>query len=237
MVYLVDDLIQDFRSDVFDRPDVDETGFHRDMLWSQADALRYANAAAAQWAADTLAYRKVMTITLIGGQALYRLPYELIEIVRASYSAYPGAYGRVLCVFNLDERLLKDDYGQLYISNGDLVHRIGNPRGVTLDSNPSFLRVYPAPETVAPGPMTLELNAVVYPQQLYEGVPLPSANSQDRHLMLLWMKKMAYAKQDADTLDLERSISFEREYRDMVSTRMHQVDRTIRGGGIVASRW
>ena len=34
MPYTVDDLIRQFRSDVYDRPDVDGEGNPRDTLWS-----------------------------------------------------------------------------------------------------------------------------------------------------------------------------------------------------------
>ncbi len=43
MPYLVDQLIEDFRSDVADRADVDGSGNRRDTLWSDEDVLRYAN--------------------------------------------------------------------------------------------------------------------------------------------------------------------------------------------------
>lgn len=238
MIYLVDDLIRDFRSDVYDRPDVDEDGHQRDTLWSEEDVLRYANSAAAQWAADTLAFRRIMEIDLVAGQALYRTPYELIEIVHAEYRFEPGHRGRGLTVFNLDEGCIQDDYGIRYLSTYDLDHNTGNPRGVTRDWSPGHLRVYPIPSIVAlPGPTRIIINAVVYPKPIFHGMPMPSSNEQDKQLFLLWMKKLAYAKQDADVLDLQRSKDFEGEYYAKVYVRKHEYDRNVRDGGVIAPRW
>jgi hypothetical protein len=238
MIYLVDDLIRDFRSDVYDRPDVDDDGNARDTLWSEEDVLRYANSAAAQWAADTLAYRRHMEFDLVAGQSLYKAPYEIIEIVHAEYRYEPGYRGRMLCVFNLDEGVIRDDYGVAYLSTYDLDFATGVPRGVTRDYLPSHLRIYPKPTAIAvPGPTQLLVNAVVYPKTLYMGMPMPSANEQDKRLFLLWMKKLAYAKQDADVQDLDRAKDFENEYFGLMPIRKHEYDRQVRGGGIIHHRW
>lgn len=235
MVQLVDDLICDFRSDVFDRPDIDEDGQARDTLWSHEDVMRYLNDAVAQWAADTLAYRRSMLVPLVTGQAIYSLPFEVIEIVRAEHHYADGQRGRLLSVFNMQDGYLQDDYGLFYFTPFDLDRRSGPARGVTLDTNPLQLRVYPVPDGVPPG--AVHINAVVYPQQLVSGMPLPTNNRQDRHLWLLWMKKLAYAKQDADTLDLRRSKEFEAEYVALSTTRKYEHDRAARNGGVIQSRW
>ena len=55
-------------------------------------------------------------------------------------------------------------------------------------------------------------------------------------LMLMWAKKMAYAKQDADTLDLARSQSFEAEYKRYMPDVRSNIDRLRRNNAIMKPR-
>lgn len=238
MITLVEDFIAELRSDLFDRGDTDDTGALVDILWSDEELLRYINDAASQWAADTLAYRRMFSVTLEASQPRYKAAYDVIEFVRIDLLE-DGKFKRVLHPFNLDEGRIEDDYGVRYVSPYDLVNDVGTPRGVTLDRAPGYFYVYPAPVTVAtlPALTTLDINAVVYPRRMFEGMPLPSENRQDLHLMKLWAKKLAYEKQDADSLDLDRAKAFENEYYGKVPTRKHEYDRAVRGGGVVRSRW
>lgn len=231
---LVDDLITDFRSDVFDRS-VDEDGALRSTLWSDDEAMRYLNDAAAQWAADTLAYRRSFEFDLVPGQAVYRTPFEIIEVVQAMHRPLNGGRARLLWVFNQDDGYIQDDYGQMFYTVADLDTRTGLPRGISFDFAPLSARLYPVPDTATLG--SVFVNAVVYPPQLYPGMPLPCNNRQDRHLLLTWMKKLAYAKQDADTLDLARSKEYESEYAALYPRRMYSHDRATRNGGVVRPRW
>lgn len=235
MALLVDDLIRDFRSDVYDRADVDGGGVARDTLWSDADVLRYLNDAVAQWAADTLAYRRSFEIDLVPGQAVYQTPFEIIEVVQASYRPLDGGRARLLWVFSQNDGYIQDDYGQMFYTVADLDTRTGLPRGISFDFEPMSVRLYPIPDTTALG--SIFVNAVVYPEPLAPGMSLPTDNRQDRHLLLAWMKKLAYAKQDADTLDLARSREFENEYGALLQRRMYSYDRAVRNGGIIRPRW
>lgn len=235
MTLLVDDLIRDFRSDVYDRADVDDNGVARDTLWSDDDVMRYLNDAVAQWAADTLAYRRSFEFDLVPNQAVYRTPFEIIEVVQATYRPLNGGRARLLWVFNQDDGYIQDDYGQMFYTVADLDARTGMPRGISFDFAPMSARLYPVPDAATLG--SIFVNAVVYPPQLFPGMPLPSNNRQDRHLLLAWMKKLAYAKQDADTLDLARSKDFENEYSALLTRRMYSYDRAVRNGGVVRPRW
>jgi hypothetical protein len=93
------------------------------------------------------------------------------------------------------------------------------------------MRLYPIPQFAG----TLSANAIVLPQALYPGMPLPCSSLQDFDLILLWCKKLAYAKQDADTLDLARSQAFEAEYQRYMPNRRSEIDRTRRDGGVMRS--
>lgn len=235
MPYTVDQLIEDFRSDVYDRADVDGQGVPRDTLWSPEDVLRYANNAVAQWAKDTLAVRRNITLVVAPGQSRYYVGADVLEIVRAGLvtGADPAARPRALTRFDLGEGCISDDYGLIYYSTYDLENRRGLTRGVTFDYDPSYLRLYPIP---AEGGW-LHLNLTIYPTDLQCGMPLPSSNHRDIHLILLWMKHMAYAKQDADTQDLDRSNDFYRQYRTEVIDRMHELDHQRRDAGVMRPRW
>lgn len=234
MPYLVDQLIEDFRSDVADRADVDANGNARDTLWSDADVLRYANSAQTRLAADLLSVRKNFTITLEAGKANYRTPYVLKEIVRARMT-YPstGTTGKLLDPFDLNDGFVEDDYGITYFTTRDLETRTGQPRYYTRDYDPAFLRLYPIPDDAG----VLYVNASVEPQTLYPGMPLFFESREDIDLLLQWMKNLAYRKQDADVLDLTRADGFKREYLQAMPRRKADVDRDTRDGGVIRSNW
>lgn len=234
MVYTVDQLINDFRSDVFDKGAVGADGATIDTLWSTEDVLRYANFAAAQWAKDTLAIRRNVDFNVVADKSRYYVGQEIIEIVLARFIPEGGGYGRKLSQFSLNEGVLRDDYGVQYLSVNDIEPRKGPPRGITLDYDPTYLRVYPTPD-VDGG--TLKLNLVLYPPELQLGMPMPSASFRDRPLFLLWMKNLAYRKQDADVLDLDRAESYKREYFEAVFDRMAELDREQRHDPVMKSRW
>ena len=235
MPYTVDQLIEDFRSDVYDRADVDGSGNRRDTLWSAEDVLRYANMALAQWGHDTLFVRRNIRMNVTPGKAAYYCGQDIIEINRAAFTVgpNPAARPRKLTVFNLEDASFDDDYGTVFLSSFDILNRQGTPRGVTQDYDPSNLRLYPIPTEVG----FLDVNLTVYPAEVQYGMVLPSSNRRDLHLLLLWMKHLAYRKQDADVLDLTRADAFYAEYRVAVIDRKYELDRERRNGGVMSPRW
>lgn len=235
MPYTVDDLIRQFRSDVYDRPDVDGEGNPRDTLWSHEDVMHYLRTALSQWAKDTLAVRYNVTLDVTPGKARYYAGREIIEIARAALvlGTDPAARPRPLAQFNLGDACYADDYGMVYLTTYDIENRQGVPRAITRDYDPTYLRLFPIPTEAG----FLHLNLVVYPPLAECGMPLPSDNMQDIHLLLLYMKHLAYAKQDADVQDLSRSAEYLQQYRALVRERMYTLDRERRGGGIIRPRW
>ncbi len=148
---------------------------------------------------------------------------------------YPltGVTGKIMDPFDMDDGFVEDDYGFLYFTTRDLETRMGQPRFYTFDYDPSLLRMFPIPEDAG----TLYINATIEPQTLYPGVPLAFESAEDRDLLLMWMKNMAYRKQDADVLDLNRADGFKAEYRQAMPRRKADVDRDTRDGGVIQSRW
>lgn len=232
-MYAVDDLIADFRSDVYDRADVDAAGTPRDTLWSPEDVLRYLNHAAYQWAHDTEYLRLNLTLTVTAGKNRYYVGREIIDIVEASYAPDANSRPQRLGYYNMDTGVLRDDYGIQYLAVSDLEFGTGRPRAISLDYDPTYLRLFSTP--VEGG--LLRLNLVVYPAPLQYGMPLPSSNPRDRAMLLAWMKYMAYQKQDADVQDLDRANSYRGEYAEMLVERKYELDRVRRDGGVIQSRW
>lgn len=229
MIYTVDQIIEDFRSDVFDRPDTDDAGNARDTLWSDEDALRYLNSAAARLASDTLALRRRFELAVDANQPLVRFPYtEILDDLVVSFSIPGLGRRRSLREFDIDQGIVRDDYGVQIYEPVDL-DATGTPSHFTRDYDNQFMRLWPVP-TIAG---TLSAHAYVLPQEMVMGMPLPFSAMQDRDLLLMWMKKMAYAKQDADTLDLQRSKDFEAEYARTVLNRRSEIDRIRRDGGVM----
>lgn len=233
MIITVEQLIERFRSDVFDRADLDDAGNRRDTLWSDDDVLWYMNDAAAQLASDTLALRERFVFSTTALNPLIPFPFDrMLDVLSIKFTmANTGSYRHNLVKFDIDEGIARDDYGVYILSTPDLDAQ-GTPSHYTRDYDNRFLRLYPIPHYTG----TLVVHAIVLPAELYPGMPLPFTARQDIYLMLLWMKKLAYAKQDADTFDMTRSNDFEAEYKSAMPDRKSEIDRLRRDTGIVEPR-
>lgn len=233
MLYTADQIIEDFRSDVADRADVDDSGTPRDTLWLDSEVLRYLNSALARWASDTLALRRIYTFDLLPQNPIVRFPYsEVLEVLLVQFSMPSYGSFNELKEFNLGQGRLTNDYGILHTRAFDIT-RVGSPSGYTRDYDDAFLRIYPMP----PAAGVLTINAIVLPSPIYPGMPLPNIMSRlDLDLVLLWMKNLAYRKQDADVLDLSRADGFKGEYLMTINGRRAEIDRSRRDGGIMQPR-
>lgn len=229
MIYTVDQLIADLRSDLYDVPDSDDDGNERDALWSSEDLLRYINSAAARWASDTLALRRRLVFDTTPNSPLVRVPYdEIIEVLAVSFTMLNAGRTRRLVEFGIDTGFCLDDYGSTSAAVPDL-DATGVPTHFSRDHDDRFMRLWRVPWDAG----VLAIDAYVLPQQIMRGMPLPFTAMQDRDLVLMWAKKMAYEKQDADTLDLSRAKEFEAQYRAYMPDRKSEIDRIRRDGGIV----
>lgn len=70
-----------------------------------------------------------------------------------------------------------------------------------------------------------------------ENDDMPFDEFPDIELVLLWMKKMAYEKQDADAMDLSRALAFEEQYNTRVVKRKSERYRQRRPAGRVMFSW
>lgn len=229
MIRTVDNLFERFRSDVYDHGDIDDDGIRRDTLWSDDDLLEYSNAAAARWASDTHAYRRRFEINVDAGSNRVRFPFsEILDELNVTFSIPGMGRRRVLHKFDIDEGLTGDDYGQQIYTAPDL-DAVGMPTHYTRDYDNQYLRLWKVPYMAG----VMHAHAIALPPEMHAGMLVPFQSRLDVELVLLWMKKLAYAKQDADTLDLDRSLAFEAEYHRTVLDRASEIDRTRRDAGIM----
>lgn len=232
MLYTVNKLIEDIRSDLFDKPDVGEDGVERDALWSYDDLLRYYNEAAAQLASDLLSLRRRFVVDVLPGQATVRFPFDqILDELQVSFTM-PG-YGRLrhLRQFDVEEGLYVDDYGLQVATTPDL-EAVGVPSHFSRDYEDGYMRLWKVPHVAG----RLEMIAIASPPPALGNVPLPFQHPKDRALLLMWMKKLAYEKHDADTLDLDRAREFEGQYREGTRLRRPEIDRQRRDNAIMRPR-
>lgn len=232
MVYTVNKLIEDVRSDLFDKPDIDEDGVERDALWSYDDLLRYYNEAAAQLASDLLSLRRRFVVDVPVGQATVRFPFDqILDDLQVTFSVPGFGRRRSLTKFDVEQGIAVDDYGLQVYTVPDL-DAVGMPTHFSRDYEDGFMRLWRVPHVAG----RLEAVAIASPPIAYGNVPLPFQHPKDRALLLMWMKKLAYEKHDADTLDLERARDFESQYKEGVRVRRPEIDRTRRNNAIMRPR-
>lgn len=233
MLRLTENFLCDLRSDLADRADVDDDNNVRDTLWSDEDLLRYLNSAAHRLASDTLYLRRRVVIPTLAGEPLYAFPMDsVIQFLSVGWRSPDfGRSTRRLDQFDIDGYITRDDYGVPLDMLPDL-EATGTPGWFTRDWDNKFMRIHPIPQVAG----VLEVQAIVYPDELYPGMSLPFQSRADYDLLLLWAKHLAYAKHDADVLDLDRSKAFERQYELDVRERCSEVDRQRRDTGLLKPR-
>lgn len=228
MLQTATDLKDTFRTEVDDLPKDD--GDTSACLWADADIYRYMNSAAAMVARRVRSLSKIFSMTVTADEPMVRLPPDRILKV---HRAYLQTARRDLEALNLnDDTMRVKDYGVTLRSSHWEVSS-GTPTAYVLDYRPGYLRLAPIPTSAD----TLMLFATVLPLPLQEGVPLPFTDVEDVDLMLLWMRKLAYEKHDADTFDKQKSNDFESQFDARVREREPEFRRQTREPGVVRSSW
>lgn len=233
MLFTTDDVIASFRSDVADplrgpaaTPDVD-------ALWKITDTLRYLNEASSITASETRSLQRTFDFPIVAANGpMFKLPtsFELLDVHRAYLNT---------AHIDLHEHSLIAphrpiwDYNQL-VERGDIwATKTGTPRFFNREYQRGYLRLEPIPLTDD----VLTITATIGPQSVGLGQPLLFDNYRDIQLVLLWMKKMAYAKQDVDTFDEGKSQSYEAEFLKRALDRRYEAERLRRPSGTVAFSW
>lgn len=225
----VEDLIAAFRSDVDDATSVDGS----DNLWSDTDALRYANAAIDKTAKETLSLHEVLTLTLTASQPLVVLPRRVLHIRGARL----GSNNLPVRELNLNEHPhgIDDDYGHTVPSASALFSSPpGTPRWYVRDYDPRGLYLCPAS---AEDDTLIAQCSVTVEEALLEDDDFPFTDSDDTELVLLWMKRMAYLKHDAETYDMQRSREYEEQFFARARDRRSESSSFKRRPGTVRMQW
>lgn len=229
MATTTDELLADFREDVSDPLEgIDAAHPDSSNLWSNAVIYRYMTDACDRVARDTKGLVKLLTVAYTVGQSLIPLPRHVLHIQNVRMASN----NRELKQFNIDDTsaMAISDYGiransfdQMFASNGE-------PRVYVRDYDQRGIRIAPAPQRVD----SLIMQCSIVPAvPMSAGMMLPFLERPDQHLILTYMKYLAYRKQDADTYDLKRSSEFKAEYDATVVDREQEFRNIRRAPGVV----
>lgn len=221
MITTVAELKDRFRRDVDDREEgPDPTQPDADSLWSNDDIVWYANSAIDRVLRDTAAETRTFILPVTAGSREVRLPQNLrILDIRAFKLA---SNGRDLDPVNVDSRVgTNPTYFERWSREieWDNANQTGVPQRYTRDRRTGRLYLDPVPASADSVYVTATVTTVTAQVYFDLGDSLPFDELVDIHLLLMWMKKLAYEKQDADAMDLSRAESFEAQYATAASTR------------------
>lgn len=227
MITTSDDLVGIFRREVDDLPQ--QNGSTAGSLWSDDDIYRYMNSAANMTARRVMSLYKIFELDITAGEGLIKFPTERILKVRRAYSITGRREIRQL---NMSDSYIIDDYG-LSVRSATWETTTGPPNSFALDYRPGYLRLFPIPTAND----TLVVHAHVIPAIMVPGDTVPFTADEDISLVLMWMKKLAYDKHDADTFDAGKSQRFEAEFERRVREREPEFRRQTRSPGVVRGIW
>lgn len=224
-----DELYDLFRADVVD--DVSP------YLWSDAEVYRYMNEAYYMFVRRTggipdVTTPKVCEIPIVLGERDADLDTSILRI----REAYLGSNDYELKIINAEdlESLTTEDYGVLrnlnnFTTPGEVRYMITGLE----DGLVRWLHVPAANDVAYLTVDRLPLDTITCGGQSFEGV-----RSEHHYYFLMWMRHLAYRKQDADTFNLVKSDQERNDflaYCDMArvekGTRRHKV-RTVAYGGL-----
>lgn len=223
------DLIQQFRVEVAD-PLVPGTGHSvpdEDSLWKDDELLGYLNEAQREVVRRTFALSIRKSFDVLANEAFVPLPDDFMVPRRARLI---GAR-RVLQVRNANEMAesVHEDYGATTLADWEEMGP-SEPRVVVFDDSPGEARLVPEPADAD----TLEIHYYRWPAPIsYSSEALQLDYRLFQRPMLHWMKFLAYRKQDADALDLQRSQIFGAEFEREIDRVYGELRREYRRAGNV----
>lgn len=226
------DVINRFRSDVDDPLRGPSTAPDNDCLWSADEVNMYLADAVERVASETLQLFKTFTTGVVPNKPIIALPsaftvqdIEHVLLVNERRYLEPrnvdGGFGR------------HGDYASpwvLYSTKWEF--QVGAPVYYLRDVQANALRLAPIPIAAD----TLTITASVVPTYTC-GAPLPFSTFRDQHLVLLWMKKLAYSKHDADTYDPQRADRCQAEFETLTTKRKYEAQRVSRATQPVRFSW
>lgn len=212
-----DELIAIFRNEVDDV--VGSDGDDSDKLWKTAELYTYLNEAIDKTARVTHALQERVLLDVISGEKYVVLPPNVVDVNRVSLQNLG------VTLEHLNDNELDDN---------DLFGGPAHPYGYILDPGSNELQLVPPPNADDVAELRCA-TTLLHP--LEDGDDLPFTAAEDLRLVLLWMKALAYKKQDVETEDLIRAQRFENEFNVRALERHAALQRLRRRPGNVRMQW
>lgn len=230
-MFTTDDLAARFRLDVADPLEgADDGPVDSESLWKNIEIFDYMTEAGDAVARETLGLFKLILLPVVADESTVTLPRSVLDI---RYARLVMAQ-RELDVTNQNEVMRGQvvcDYGMQFVGGG---RARGTPQTLARDRERKAVVLAPTPVQND----TLELQcSVTLTTPLLCGMPLPFLERPDIRLMLTYMKYLAYAKQDADTLDLTRSNTFKAQFDMGAEDRAVELRRQRRQPSPIRMEW
>lgn len=234
------------------RLDVDDTvggSNGDDYLWSDTEIYDYMDEGQRMFVRRTEILRKTHPFTPAMTEITYTAPVgdpvnqdgfitfnsKIIRPLRARMTTASNRDPLKICTMeNLDEGFFIRDYGTIFTQ--DWQEKSGPARFLITNMQEDMWRLVPIPIVDD----TVELTVLHMPEEnvTASGAALVVTEREDQGTIKLWMKKLAFEKQDADTYDKELSLKFEAAFEKKADERSREVRRSrfrhqgMRYGGI-----
>lgn len=211
------------------RREVDDTA--EPFLWSNDEALQYMTEAVDATAKATLGLQKIIRLPITQGDGTVPLPASVLHI----NTALLVNAQRALRESNGEEYVFGPrDYGADSLQYAFAANSHGVPAAFLRDYERRALRLIPTPIHDD----TLELQCSITPAvPSVSGAMLPFRDPEDLRLVLLYMKYLAYEKQDVETIDLERARDFGMQFGSRALQRKSELNSYRRAPGVVRMEW
>lgn len=225
-------LIDTFRREVDDPYEPGGSAQQPDehSLWKDEEITGYLIEAQNELSRRILHFTATKQISFVAGTEKVDYPDGYLDL-RAAY-LIDGANRTELPRRNFDEMeaVIRSDYGVQGGSNW--LTDTGAPQVLVTDVETDSFRFAPIPEKGG----TVMLVYYRYPLPRFVGTTgqIEYADPQYIRAILHWMKNLAYAKQDAETLDLQRSQQFEAKFFAAAQDLAGEDKRARRRPGTVA---
>lgn len=231
-LFLSSDVIKRFRSEVNDLLNGPSEAPDNDALWKEWEVQVYLDAATAETSRRGRMLVKHFRLEApFATGPFYKLPgnYIILDV----NSAYSINGRRKLDELNLGQNsYYRDDYG-MPITAGYPESRLDYALGYYRDYDTSGILL--SPRTTRDD--VINFVATVEVPSVPCGAPMPFTDEADIALVILWMKKMAYSKRDADTFDSSASSNAESDFNRLILDRRYDALRRRRTAGTVRYSW
>jgi hypothetical protein len=231
LAFTTDELLDIFREDVVSPLEgVDAAHPDSESLWKNKEIYRYMTTAADAVARAVEGIYKLVEIPLVVAQQAYTLPRNILHVregrlITAKRTVHPANANKAV-------HARTDDYGE--VVNTSFWTATGVPQWFVRDYKKGSILLTPIPSAVD----TLELQCTsTLGTPLTAGMPLPYMEVPDQELMLLYMYHLAYRKQDADTLDLKRSVEYKEQFDEKAVDRKELLESYRRTPSFVQEDW